>query len=159
MVEDKHFTAGIVALRYHSGVPEILLLLKRKHHVYGLAKGHKDPGETDIQAACRELHEEAGCQAVFFHSQHGWTRDATQAEALPLFHRTKVSLKGKEKIRATKYFVATAEQTGAILDINEIEGAEWLPLTVETAERLVGRPELDFFHTHILPLAQVPGPS
>jgi 8-oxo-dGTP pyrophosphatase MutT (NUDIX family) len=158
MVESKHFTAGIVPLRFSSDIPEILLLLKRKHHVYGLPKGHKEPEETDIQTACRELREEAGCSPVLFLGQSGWTDDAIQAKPLPLFPRTKTNLAGKSKNRETKYFVATVAETGTIEDMGEIEGLEWLPLTLETAERLKGRPEHDFFLRHILPLAQLQRP-
>lgn len=36
-----------------------LLILHQKGH-WGLPKGHKEPGETDLQAACREVQEETG---------------------------------------------------------------------------------------------------
>lgn len=159
MVESKHYTVGIVPLRFSSSIPDILLLLKRKHHVYGLPKGHKDPEETDIQTACRELREEAGYSPVLFLGRSDWTNDPNQAQSLPLFPRTKTNLSGKAKNRETKYFVATVEQTGEIEDRGEIEGLEWLPLTEETVERLRGRPEYEYFLRHILPLAQVQRPK
>ena len=158
MVEGKHFTAGIVPFRYISALPEVLFVLKRKHHVYGLPKGHKEPAETDLQTACRELQEESGHSAVLFLGLSAWTEDPSQAQALPLFCRTKTNAAGKAKVRETRYFVATVVETGAVQDEGEIEGLEWLPVTLETAERLRGRPEHDFYLSHILPLAQLARP-
>ena len=159
MVEDKHSTIGVVALRYTSSTPEVLLLLKRKYHVYGFAKGHREEGETDIQTACRELMEESGCRPDHFLGENQWTTDLSHAKFLPSFHRTKVKLNGKEKAKVTVYYVATATQVAPIHDTEEIEDAQWFPLTAETANALQGRPEFDFFMQEILPLANLPRPS
>ncbi|HET7140274.1 MAG TPA: 8-oxo-dGTP diphosphatase [Arthrobacter sp.] len=49
--------------RASAGVPQVLLGLKKtgfgRGKVVGLG-GHVEPGETDEEAACREVHEEAG---------------------------------------------------------------------------------------------------
>ena len=49
--------------RESAGVPQVLLGLKKtgfgRGKVVGLG-GHVEPGETDEEAACREVHEEAG---------------------------------------------------------------------------------------------------
>lgn len=50
-------------IRESAGVPQVLLGLKKtgfgRGKVVGLG-GHVEPGETDAEAACREVHEEAG---------------------------------------------------------------------------------------------------
>ena len=49
--------------RESAGVPQVLLGLKKtgfgRGKVVGLG-GHVEPGESDAEAACREVHEEAG---------------------------------------------------------------------------------------------------
>ena len=54
-------TCGIIPLRYHDGVWQTLIVQSKKGN-WGFSKGHKNAGESDQQAAERELFEETGLQ-------------------------------------------------------------------------------------------------
>src|SRR5262245_33968908 len=49
--------AGCIVYRYDGGAPLILLILD-KYGRWTLPKGHLEPGETEAQAAVREVFEE-----------------------------------------------------------------------------------------------------
>lgn len=56
----KHdYAAGGVVFRYAGGQLQILLIKDRYGH-WTLPKGHLDPGESNAQAALREIAEETG---------------------------------------------------------------------------------------------------
>ncbi len=50
---------GIIPVRLENGVPRFLLVRHRAGH-WGFPKGHAEPGETPLEAACREFEEETG---------------------------------------------------------------------------------------------------
>jgi 8-oxo-dGTP pyrophosphatase MutT (NUDIX family) len=50
---------GVVPILFDAGEPRYLLIQHNKGH-WAFPKGHKDEGETDLQAACREFQEEVG---------------------------------------------------------------------------------------------------
>jgi len=53
--------AGVLLYRVRpDGRREYLLLRNAKHRSWGFAKGHVEPGETERQAALREVFEETG---------------------------------------------------------------------------------------------------
>ena len=58
-----HESAGFV-LFSRIGYKEKFLLLKYPQGHWDLVKGHKDPGETNLQAAIRELQEETGIKDI-----------------------------------------------------------------------------------------------
>ena len=53
-------SAGVLVFRKE---PELSFLLMKHAHRYDLPKGHVEPGETEKQAALRELCEETGIPA------------------------------------------------------------------------------------------------
>jgi 8-oxo-dGTP pyrophosphatase MutT (NUDIX family) len=60
------FSAGGVVVRGHDVV--VIVPTRRAANgskVLALPKGHVDPGETEIEAAAREVREEAGVEAEF----------------------------------------------------------------------------------------------
>jgi diadenosine hexaphosphate hydrolase (ATP-forming) len=53
--------AGAIAIRVHDGLSRVLLVTARRDPTaWVFPKGHIEPGETPVQAALRELQEEAG---------------------------------------------------------------------------------------------------
>jgi ADP-ribose pyrophosphatase len=55
-------SAGGVAHRENNGTIEIAVILVKKNRRWQLPKGHLDAGETNEQAAIREVREEAGVE-------------------------------------------------------------------------------------------------
>ena len=54
---------GIVWRHGEGGVVEIVLVHRPTYDDWSFSKGKLDPGETEAQAALREVQEERGCNA------------------------------------------------------------------------------------------------
>ncbi len=92
------------------GEPEVLLVHRPKYDDWTIPKGKVDPGESDEQAAAREVEEETGLQAVLGHELAG----------------TKyVDRKGRPKV--VRYWEMTVAD-GAFEPTDEVDQAVWLPL-------------------------------
>ena len=59
-----HHSCGMVVYRRRAGRLEYLLLQEKRSTVWSIPKGHVERGETEEEAAIRELREEAGLSAV-----------------------------------------------------------------------------------------------
>jgi bis(5'-nucleosidyl)-tetraphosphatase len=58
MIRDEAF--GIIPLFEGAGADRLYLLIRHQQGHWSFPKGHRDPGETDLEAACREFREETG---------------------------------------------------------------------------------------------------
>ena len=56
-------SCGVLPYRINNGVQEFLLVFETASKCWSLPKGHIEAGETDVQAALRELAEETGLTA------------------------------------------------------------------------------------------------
>ena len=56
-------SCGVLPYRVVDGRPEFLLVFEARSQCWSLPKGHIEAGETDVQAAQRELYEETGLTA------------------------------------------------------------------------------------------------
>lgn len=54
--------AGIVTFRRDEGLIRFLLLRNAKHGTWGVPKGHRESGESEIENALRETREETGIE-------------------------------------------------------------------------------------------------
>jgi len=62
-VQIKEFSAGVIVFRDHGDKRKYLLLHYPSGH-FDFAKGHLEKGETEKQAAIRELEEETGIKQI-----------------------------------------------------------------------------------------------
>ena len=157
MADPAHTTIGFFAIAFSPLGMMVLLVKKRQKQVWGLPKGHKINGESDVQTACRELHEETGCKPVLLWGNQGWTCDENEIVSLGDFYRSTVKSNGEEKRKVTKYFVATVETVGSTEDIQEIEETRWVSL-LSVSSFLPG-PELAYFHSNFPLLSSLPNPN
>ncbi len=119
-------SAGVVLFREPGdGRPREFLLLDYGRH-WDYAKGHLESGETDEQAALRELREETGIRDVALVS--GFSR-----EIIYHFQSSRKGLVRKEVIFFTARLPDDPPQEVALS--HEHVGHAWLPLA-ESLERL-----------------------
>ncbi len=101
---------GAVWRRSPDGALEVVLVHRPRYNDWSLPKGKVDPGETDEQAAIREVREEASV-------------DARIGPELPT--TTYVDRSGKQKrVRYWAMTVAGGDPAGD----NEVDQAVWVPL-------------------------------
>ena len=119
----REFSAGGVVVR---GEETIVIVPVRRaadgRKVVALPKGHVDPGETPIQAAAREVREEAGVEADPVEKlgdvRYWYQRD------------------GQRVLKVVSFFLFRY-RSGSVRDYQreEVDGAEWIPL--DEAPRLL----------------------
>jgi len=101
------------------------LVLKHKKGHWSFAKGHQDKGETFIETAQRELHEEAGIDEVVFISKKILVKESY------IFIN-----KNKAKVRkSVAYFIAGSKSKKVKIDKREIINYKWC--TVKAAEKII----------------------
>ncbi|MGH8918190.1 MAG: NUDIX domain-containing protein, partial [Actinomycetes bacterium] len=109
--------AGGLVWRRGPDEVEVVLVHRRQYDDWSFPKGKVDDGETDEQAAVREVEEEAGviCRLGAELASSSYT-DST----------------GRPKV--VRYWVMTV-QAGTVAGAHEIDRAEWVPLS-EVRERM-----------------------
>ncbi len=101
------------------------LILKHKKGHWSFAKGHKDKGETAIETARRELHEEAGIDVVDFVS-----RKILLKESYVYLNKNKSKVK-----KTVSYFIAKSKSKKVKIDKKEIVNYKWC--TVTAADKII----------------------
>jgi 8-oxo-dGTP diphosphatase len=106
--------AGCVVVA-ESGTGLLLLLIRDKQGVWTLPKGHLDPGETEEQAAIREVAEETGIACRI--------RRLVGRVTYPVYRQ------GVWRDKQVAYFLAGAQPHEPIPALAEgISAAQWMPL-------------------------------
>ena len=115
---------GVVWRRAKKGRVEVILVHRPRYDDWSLPKGKLDPGETDEEAALREVEEET-CVV------------ARLGPELPT--TTYLDRSGKHKrVRYWAMTVEAGEPTGA----NEVDRAEWVPFE-EARRRITYRHDVE----------------
>ncbi len=94
----KSHSAGGVVLNPKNEV----LVVNQNRDSWSLPKGHVDPGETALQAACREIEEESGVSKIDF------------VRELGTYERCKIGLDGKDdpsELKVLTFFLFRTAQT------------------------------------------------
>jgi 8-oxo-dGTP pyrophosphatase MutT (NUDIX family) len=115
---------GVVWRRGTGGVIEVVLVHRPRYDDWSLPKGKLDPGETDEQAALREVQEET-------------TLRTELGPELPT--TTYLDRSGKHK--RVRYWAMTVVD-GSPAACNEVDAAIWLPVE-EAARRLTYSRDVD----------------
>jgi 8-oxo-dGTP pyrophosphatase MutT (NUDIX family) len=111
---------GVVWRQAPGGFLEVVLVHRPRYDDWSLPKGKLDPGETDEEAACREVKEETSVVAAL-------------GPELPT--TTYLDRSGKHK--RVRYWAMTVVQ-GEPRGDHECDRAEWVPLA-EAAARVTYR--------------------
>ena len=106
-------SCGIVPLKKEGTDIYVLLIVHKGGRHWGFPKGHKDPGETDLQTAERELKEETGLIVSSFLNKKPYIETYTFYK----FHQ-KINKK-------VSYFPAFVEGD-LILQLDEIIDSRWV---------------------------------
>ena len=134
----REFSAGGVVVRRFRGRP-FMCAVRPKPGVLALPKGHPDGGESMLEAATREVREEAGVVAV-------------PVEKLGDVRYWYV-WKGERVLKIVSFFLFRY-RSGSVRDHDhEVEGAEWIPLA-EAPARLAYKGEREMAE---LALSRLPG--
>jgi 8-oxo-dGTP pyrophosphatase MutT (NUDIX family) len=122
----QEFSYGIVPLREDGGHVEVLLILHRGARYWTFPKGHKNPGETDLETASRELKEETGLEVERYLSSVPYIEKYT-------FY------KFQDKVHKTVAYYPAFVHGSLQLQVEEVLEARWLSL--EKALSLLTFPE------------------
>ena len=114
MIEE--FSCGIVPLLQTEEGLRILLILHQKGKHWSFPKGHKDPGETDLETATRELKEETGLEIEKLIPDTFYTEQYTFYK----FH---------EQVRKTVCYYPAFVKGTLELQVEEILEAKWLSIS------------------------------
>lgn len=119
----KQVSAGIVVYYLENGEPEYLLLQYTAGH-WDLAKGKLEAGETNKQAAIRELQEETGISKIEIHDGF--------EESLAYNFR---DYTGQFIEKTVHFFVGRVFKKEVVILSKEHKGYIWLPFK-EAVEKL-----------------------
>ncbi|MCA9320790.1 MAG: NUDIX domain-containing protein [Planctomycetes bacterium] len=119
MKETLRRAAGIVAWKPGSDGPLFLLLKNAHHGTWGFAKGHLEPGESELEGAAREFEEETGLEApplvdgFRIETEHRHRREDRQILKVVAYFLAASSSSGEVKISAEHDAVLWADEAMA----------------------------------------------
>lgn len=124
MAEIKDKSIGVI-LYYKFPRSLKFLILKHKKGHWSFAKGHRNKGETQLETAKRELHEEAGIDNVEFISKKILLKESYS-----------FNNKSRDKVKKqVSYFIARSKTKKVKIDKREIINYRWC--TVNAGEKLI----------------------
>lgn len=104
---------GIVPIRHHDDHYSFLLIQHHAGH-WGFPKGHADPGESPLEAACREFVEETG------------VTDYRVLAGLSFVEQYHFSRRGHRFEKTVTYFPAMVESDTVVCQPSEIQAYAWV---------------------------------
>jgi len=116
---NKEFSSGALIFRKKDQAPEFLLIYSNRNKEWGFPKGHIDPGETEKEAALREIKEETGLNNLRHIDEF---REELVYKAVSNREASKESIIEK----STVYFLCESKTKDIIVDTDEITDFKWL---------------------------------
>lgn len=132
---------GVIPLKREGEVWKVLIIQHREGH-WTYPKGHKERGETDLEAASRELFEETGLSITHFLPIGPYQENYRFKRAKGLVHKF------------VTYYPAVVSGNSLNLQPEEVKEAAWVPLE-EAVTRLTYPPSKNIAsqflsHSHFL---------
>ncbi len=136
----RQVSAGGGILREHDGRREVGLIARRREDgtvVWGLPKGHVEPGESPLDAALREVREETGLVGEPLGKIGVITYTFTAPSAWGAGHTVKVGDAGGPKpaagslvrfIKTVHFFLLRFVEGDTAQHDDEVEEAQWCPV-------------------------------
>ncbi|OMJ90211.1 hypothetical protein SteCoe_7508 [Stentor coeruleus] len=149
-MERLDLSCGIVPVSFKDNAVKVLFCKSKRYGYYIIPKGHIDPGETEIQAAIRELWEESGCRPKRFLTASGLSPNLNEAIQLPPLTYVYENRRGPVR-KTVKLYLAEVSQEGDIQDKKECETVEWFLANETTAHLLHHQENINHFIEHVLP--------
>jgi bis(5'-nucleosidyl)-tetraphosphatase len=110
-MKDKSY--GIIPYFVENKVISYLIIQHRKQH-WGFPKGHAEPGESELQSACRELTEETGI------TQFQVDENLNFMEHYRFYKRSGVTV-----AKTVLYFAAQVLDKNVVMQEEEIQNFLW----------------------------------
>jgi bis(5'-nucleosidyl)-tetraphosphatase len=127
-VVNEEYSAGAVIFRHTEEGTEFLLIYSERNGIWGFPKGHIEKGETETDAALREIFEETGLKRLKF-------ADTFREEDIYPAVSRREEFRGSEITKHSIYFLCETGNEEIQTDDTEITDYRWLPYS-EAAEIL-----------------------
>ncbi len=115
----KEFSAGALIFRKKDQASEFLLIFSNRNKEWGFPKGHIDAGETEKEAALREIKEETGLSDLRL-------IDGFREELVYKAVSNREASKGSVIEKSTVYFLCETKANDITVDADEITDFKWL---------------------------------
>lgn len=115
----KEFSAGALIFRIKNQALEYLLIYSNRNKEWGFPKGHIDAGETEKEAALREIEEETGIADLRF--INGFREELVYKAV-----SNRETSKGSIIEKSTLYFLCETKTKDITVDADEITDFKWL---------------------------------
>ncbi len=118
---NKEFSAGAVIFKRKDNGILFLVVYSARNKMWGFPKGHLDSGETEKEAAIREIREEVGLDNLQFIDGFAEKAAYETISKRPPF-------KGERIEKYVTYFLCEAKDQDVMVDGREISDYRFLPL-------------------------------
>jgi 8-oxo-dGTP pyrophosphatase MutT (NUDIX family) len=115
----EEYSAGAVIFRHNDEKMEFLVIYSKRNGIWGFPKGHIERGETERDAALREIFEETGLKTLKF------TNAFREEDIYPAIGRSK-EFRGMEITKHSIYFLCETGDETIQTDDTEITDYRWL---------------------------------
>lgn len=116
-----------------------IAVVRQRHHVWSLPKGHVENGEEPVEAAIREIREETGLRTV------------TYVRELGSYKRPKIGKDGEDdlsEMKKIRIFLFETDQKKLGPEDRKIKEAVWLDPEA-AVERLTHKKDRKFLRKHL----------